>query len=112
MGTMNRAYQSLLTANATSRAYTVQGANPNDVTLEPVSMLVTGTFTGATVTLHVSNASTSPLVYVATATTWTAAAAKVVELVSGTQFRFVVTSSGSPQASLTASVRGQIAIAS
>ena len=110
MGIAARVYTSPLVANATSRAYAVHG-NPNDVTLEPVSIVITGTFSGGTVTLHVSNVAESPLVYAATATTWTAAGQKVVELVSGTQFRMVVTSSGSPQTSLNASVRGQIAIA-
>ena len=113
MGTANRAYSSgALVGNATSRAYKVQGANPNDAALEPVSMVVTGTFSGATVTLHTSNADTSPLVYAATATTWTAAGSKIIELLTGTQFKFIITSTGSPQGSLTVSTRGQIAIAS
>ena len=111
MGTMNRTYRSTLVANETSRAYKVQG-NPNDASLEPVSIQIFGTWSGCTVTLQTSNADSSPLVYTATATTWTAAGAKVVELVTGTQFRLVVTSSGSPQTNITASVRGQIAIAS
>lgn len=104
-----RAYKDTITANASGRTYQVEALNPNDATLEPVQVVLSGTFSGATCTMHVSAGATSPLVFAAASDgAITAAGAYTAQLVPGSLFKFTTTSSGSPQSVITVQVRGQI----
>jgi len=104
-----RTYRQTLVADATSRTYQVEGGA--DGHLEPISLTLTGSFNSATCTLQVSTADTSPLVFAAASSgAFTAAGGHNFELLPGMHFRFVNASSGSPQASVTYSVRGEIKI--
>jgi hypothetical protein len=105
-----RTYGENLLVNATSRKYVVEGGT-NDSRLEPISLVLSGSFNSATCTLQVSAGDTSPMVFAAASSgAFTAAGGHNFELVPGMYFRFVNSSSGSPQANITYKVRGQIKI--
>lgn len=102
-----RTYGETLLVNATGRKYQVLGGTE----LEPISLVLTGTFGAATCTLQVSAGDTSPMVWAAASDgAFTAAGAHNFLLMPGMYFRFVNSSSGSPQANLTYKVRGDIKI--
>lgn len=107
---MLRNYSETLAVNATSSKFVVEGGDENtyDGHLEPISLTLRGTFGAATCTLQVSHPS-SPLSFVA-ADAFTTAGAHNFELVPGMYFRFVNSASGSPQASITYTVRGEIKV--
>jgi len=103
-----RTYSQPLVANASSRNYVVEGGA--DGHLEPVYLQLTGSINSATCTLYTS-APTSPLNFAAAASgAFTAVGSRVFELLPGTYFKLVNSSSASPQASITYTVYGQIKI--
>lgn len=103
-----RRFKSNMIANATSAAFnTTAEESQNGLTY--VGYSLNGTWSGATVTVHLSTDTTdSPLTYVATALTATANVAGVWTLPAGCNFRLVVTSSGSPQSNIEYQLTGQI----
>ena len=103
-----RTYKQPLVANATSRNYLVEGGS--DGHLEPVYVQFTGSFNSATCTLYTS-APTSPLNFAAASSgAFTATGSHTFEVLPGTYFKLVNSSSASPQASITYTVYGEIKI--
>ena len=103
-----RNYGGTLTANATSRAYLVEGSS-NDAHDEPVYLVFSGSFHSATCTLQVSLGDTSPFVWTPDSDgAFTAIDVHKFTLTPGMYFRFVNSASGSPQAAITYAVRGEI----
>ena len=105
-----RTYRQPLVANASSRIYVVEGG-AIDSHIEPVYVQFTGSFNSATCTLYTSAADTSPLTWApASSGAFTAVGSHIIELVPGIHFKLVNSSSASPQASITYTVRGEIKI--
>jgi len=103
-----RTYRETLLANATSRKYLVEGGGES--INEMITLLLSGSFNSATCTLQVSAGDSSPMTFVADEA-FAAVGAHNINLVPGMYFRFVNSASGSPQANITYTVRGDIKIA-
>lgn len=102
-----RTYGDTLIANATSVAYQVESGGQSQE--ETITLVLGGSFNSATCTLEVSAGNTSPFEWVAdSAGAFTTTDIHNLKMVPGMYFRLVVSSSGSPQASINYSFRGDI----
>lgn len=108
-----RSYAETLTGDATSATYMMGNRDKNvDSDLEPVTITLAGSFAGATCALYFATAESSPMVWApAPDGAFTAAGAYNAIMVRGCLFKFVTTGSGSPQASISIGLRGDISAA-